>query len=282
MSTPHVRPHRRRPHPFDPSFSHMSFDAVAARSRPANRTTPRPHTSTGGPLTLRLFSPQRRPSSTMDAAAPPQRRRHGLREPLIGGIVAVVGSLAVLGAAASLNDAAPLKESTTTSAGVAFDAPPPPPRVKPPAPPPRPPPSAPPPPVSAPPRVGQALGGLDLGGSALNLGGAPDATALGAGKAVAMTEDTVDTPPKARARVAPTYPASARQRGLQGAVTLNLLIDTTGSVVRAVILDATPPGVFDDAALEAARAFTFDPARYQGEPVQTWARQTIRFELERP
>lgn len=100
----------------------------------------------------------------------------------------------------------------------------------------------------------------------------------GAGSLV-MTEDAVDEPPKIRLRTAATYPARARQNGITGQVTLNLLVGEDGSVEQVRVLDADPAGVFDEAAMAAVRNWQFNPATYGGKPVRAWVRQTIRFEL---
>ncbi len=87
-------------------------------------------------------------------------------------------------------------------------------------------------------------------------------------------------PPRALSRAAPQYPASARHKGLEGRVVLQLLVDERGQVRDVRVLDADPPGVFDDAAVAAARRFSFEPATAAGRPTQAWVRQVIRFTLD--
>ena len=62
-------------------------------------------------------------------------------------------------------------------------------------------------------------------------------------------------------------------------VTVSLLVAADGSVERAKVVAAEPPGVFDAAALDAVRAWRFEPASYGGKPVKVWARQVVRFGL---
>ncbi len=95
-----------------------------------------------------------------------------------------------------------------------------------------------------------------------------------------MTDDTVDRPPKAARQVAMAYPADAKRKGIEGHVILSILIDEEGRVRQARVLESTPPGVFDDAALSAVRQWEFEPAGYQGKNVRVWARQTFRFALD--
>jgi len=99
-------------------------------------------------------------------------------------------------------------------------------------------------------------------------------------KDVVMTDDTVDEAPKALERTAPVHPARARKQGIEGEVTIALLIDTDGSVREPRVVAATPEGVFDDAALEAIRQWRFAPARYRGEAVRVRRTITFGFSLE--
>ncbi len=90
-----------------------------------------------------------------------------------------------------------------------------------------------------------------------------------------------ETPARARTRPAPRYPAIAQRKGLEGSVTVRLRVDETGRVTQAIVVKSDPPGVFDDAALGAARLYRFAPARRGGEAVASTLQQTIRFELQR-
>ena len=137
--------------------------------------------------------------------------------------------------------------------------------------------NAPPPPM---PELGIEMGGIDLG-----LGVGIGDVALGQDalqaqpRATVMTEDAVDSKPKARQRTAAVYPKRARAKGVEGFVRFTLLIDESGRVARTKVLEAQPPGVFDEEAKRAVTSWTFQPAMYQGAPVKVWATQTIRFQL---
>lgn len=93
-----------------------------------------------------------------------------------------------------------------------------------------------------------------------------------------MTEDTVDVKPQVTSRPPLEYPAEAAKDGIKGFVVINILIGKDGSVELAKVLEAQPSGVFDNAALNAVRAWRFSPARYKGKPVKMWAKQKIRFQ----
>ncbi|MBN2817111.1 MAG: TonB family protein [Campylobacterales bacterium] len=93
-----------------------------------------------------------------------------------------------------------------------------------------------------------------------------------------MTEDTVDVKPKVQSRPPLEYPAEAAKNGIKGYVVINILIAKDGSVELAKVLESQPAGIFDEAALNAVRAWRFSPARYKQKPVKMWAKQKIRFQ----
>ena len=131
------------------------------------------------------------------------------------------------------------------------------------------------------PRLGASLAGMDFGLPAFDasrIGSVTDEV-LGSMQDVVMTEDSVDTAPMPRKRGGVEYPKQARAKGIEGYVTLSMLIGTGGDVERVKILEAQPAGVFDEAAVRAVKTWRFDPAMYQGQPVKIWARQTVRFDL---
>ena len=59
-----------------------------------------------------------------------------------------------------------------------------------------------------------------------------------------------------------------------------MLIDTDGGVKDLQVLEAQPPGVFEDAALAALRNWTFRPAQYEWRSVAIRVLQTYRFSWE--
>jgi protein TonB len=60
-------------------------------------------------------------------------------------------------------------------------------------------------------------------------------------------------------REAPEYPKGAEKRGIEGSVTLKFNVDASGNVVAPQVVDATPPGVFDAAAIEALTKWKYAP-----------------------
>lgn len=96
---------------------------------------------------------------------------------------------------------------------------------------------------------------------------------------VALTEDAVDEPPAYRSRVVPEYPERARQREIEGEVLVSALIGIDGRVQSIQILESNPPGIFDEAVVASLQQSVFEPARYRGNPVETWVNIPFPFRL---
>jgi protein TonB len=198
----------------------------------------------------------------------------------------LLGAAVVFGTLFWMNEHAGAAASLDERAPVAFEIAPPPPKKKE-KPKPR---AAKPPPKRAvsprlapTPSLSAAISGLsfDLPGfDAADLRGVGDEL-LGAGsvKNMVMTEETVDKKPVPRRQVAPEFPPSARQRGVQGYVKLNLFINAEGLVEKVRVLEAEPRGVFDEAAVTAAQQWEFEPAEYNGTAVTGWFKRTVSFRL---
>jgi TonB family protein len=69
-----------------------------------------------------------------------------------------------------------------------------------------------------------------------------------------------------KARVEPLYPQEARDSLLSGWVELEATISPNGEVLQPRILRSEPPGVFDDAALNAFQQWRYCPISRDGQP----------------
>jgi protein TonB len=78
-------------------------------------------------------------------------------------------------------------------------------------------------------------------------------------------------------RVAPDYPALARQRRIEGWVDLEYVVGIDGQVIDVRVLDSDPPRVFDVTAERALRRWVFEPASRGGIPTQSMGRTRIEF-----
>jgi protein TonB len=81
-------------------------------------------------------------------------------------------------------------------------------------------------------------------------------------------------------RVQPAYPRRAKQAGIEGYVTMEVLIRADGTVTRAKVMESDPPRLFDEAALRAIERWKFRPKIVDGTPVEQRAKQTIEFTLQ--
>src|SRR5690606_32586966 len=75
-------------------------------------------------------------------------------------------------------------------------------------------------------------------------------------------------------RVPPEYPPRALTRGLEGWVLVQFTITTIGTVKDAVVVDAQPEGVFNDAALKAIARWRYNPRVDGGVAVERVGVQT--------
>ena len=89
----------------------------------------------------------------------------------------------------------------------------------------------------------------------------------------------METPPAVVRRAAPVYPQELRAKGVQGTALVDARVDSTGRVVGVELVKATRPE-FGERALEAARAWTFQPAMAQGKPIG--ARVRLPFDFVMP
>lgn len=86
------------------------------------------------------------------------------------------------------------------------------------------------------------------------------------------------TPPSLVERVEASYPEAAKQRGVEAKVALRLSIDESGAVTDVELLEPAGEG-FDEAAIEAARRFRFQPARRGVTAIPARVRYVYTFEL---
>ncbi len=90
----------------------------------------------------------------------------------------------------------------------------------------------------------------------------------------------VDRVPMASSRLNPTYPYTARRRGIEGTVQVRFLVDEKGRVQHLEITGAKPRGVFEESVLRSVPRWRFRPGRKDGQAVATWVETTINFKLE--
>jgi len=82
-------------------------------------------------------------------------------------------------------------------------------------------------------------------------------------------------------KVAPVYPRRALQRGIEGFVIVEFTVNTIGSVKEPFVVEAQPEGIFDQAALDAAKKFKYKPRVVNGEATEVSGVQNrITFKID--
>ena len=79
----------------------------------------------------------------------------------------------------------------------------------------------------------------------------------------------------------PSYPAGAREQGLEGVAILGVRVDAGGKVSEIQVKASSGAKMLDDAAVAAVKAWTFVPARKGPQPVESWVEVPVRFALTR-
>jgi protein TonB len=83
-------------------------------------------------------------------------------------------------------------------------------------------------------------------------------------------------------RPPPVYPRYALKRGLEGYVIVEFTVTQAGAVISPRIIEGNPPGVFDNAALQALKRYKYKPKMVDGAPVNVaGVRQKFTFKLDK-
>ena len=82
-------------------------------------------------------------------------------------------------------------------------------------------------------------------------------------------------------KVAPIYPRRAQSRGIEGYVIVEFTVTTNGSVKDPIVVEASPEGIFDRAAMEAASKFKYKPRVVDGTATEVAGVQNkITFQID--
>jgi protein TonB len=77
----------------------------------------------------------------------------------------------------------------------------------------------------------------------------------------------------------PSYPMRAKSRNIEGWVKIEFTVTASGAVTNAHVVGASPPGIFDDAALAAIQRFRFKAKMVSGKAVSNVATKKFNFNL---
>ena len=80
-------------------------------------------------------------------------------------------------------------------------------------------------------------------------------------------------------QVNPSYPMRAKSRNIEGWVRVQFTVTVSGAVTNAHVVDASPPGIFDSAALAAIQQSRFKPKMVNGKAVNATATRKFNFNL---
>jgi len=127
--------------------------------------------------------------------------------------------------------------------------------------------------------LSQVLAGRSFGIKAFESLGNISDSLLGDLSNVSMNEETVDVAPIPVEQSPLVYPQRARELGVEGFVTLSMLVNQFGTVEKVKLVSAQPEGTFEQSALEAARSWKFRPGSFKGKIVKAWVNQKIVFSL---
>lgn len=96
---------------------------------------------------------------------------------------------------------------------------------------------------------------------------------------IGFNMDEVDEVPQVLRNVPPEYPYGAKRNRIEGEVVVRMLVTSDGKPTNISIHSATPSGVFEKAALNAAKRWRFRAGRYKGQAVDTWVLLPFNFKL---
>ncbi|WP_302370532.1 energy transducer TonB [Acidaminococcus massiliensis] len=77
----------------------------------------------------------------------------------------------------------------------------------------------------------------------------------------------------------PEYPSALQNHGIQGSVRVRMIVGKDGTVESASVISGSGYGQMDQAALDAAYGYQFEPAYKEGYPVRCYATKTFTFRL---
>lgn len=87
------------------------------------------------------------------------------------------------------------------------------------------------------------------------------------------------TPPRTLESPPPAYPASARRRRVEGLVMVRARVGREGRVLETQLAHSSGAEDLDRSAVEAVRAWRFQPGSRGTEPVEAWVNVPVRFRL---
>jgi TonB family protein len=131
--------------------------------------------------------------------------------------------------------------------------------------------------TAAPPPAVEAPQGLETSGAGVEAipdsPSAPPTTKLQRGQLIPI--DEADTLPVPLTHRSPFYSTEAIQNRITGTVIMNVLVNDHGTVDQVVLVTGVTGGDVNDAAIRAAKSWTYRPATKNGVPVKVWRSERV-------
>ncbi len=127
---------------------------------------------------------------------------------------------------------------------------------------------------------GVSIGGQEGTGESAGDGVGPGTGDIPDVAAEPLPFEIVEHFPEVVKRVTPQYPDLAQRAGIEGKVTVRILVTKEGKVREARIF-ASDNELFNDAAIAAAKQFVFTPGYMSSGPVDVWVSVPFTFKLKR-
>jgi periplasmic protein TonB len=86
--------------------------------------------------------------------------------------------------------------------------------------------------------------------------------------------------PRYKKNLPPNYPNFARKRNAQGTVVIRALVNESGKVEEARVEISSGHALLDEAALMAVKSWEFEPGRRGNNPVKSYVKLPITFQLK--
>jgi len=87
-------------------------------------------------------------------------------------------------------------------------------------------------------------------------------------------------PPVSKRKVAPRYPEGAREHHLSGPTIIEVFIDKEGFPREPAVYQGCGVTVLDIAAMDAVGQWRFEPASFEGQPIEVWFYARVSFVRE--
>lgn len=94
------------------------------------------------------------------------------------------------------------------------------------------------------------------------------------------TAAELDTYPEPSRPIRPRYPPEALSAGIEGTVTVLLMVDQNGQLIESSVVEARPAGWFEAAALAVFDSMVFQPGTREGRKVRSRVLVKMHFSPE--